>query len=610
MYSVQNTAKNAAEEPDGADAEKLSLSSDLMKNFRWLFAFSVAANVLLLAMPIHMIAIYDRVLTSRSQETLLYITLMAVIALVLLGITEAVRMMIAQRSSAKYVTVTAGALFGGLVHADSSANNERSQLLRDFYSLRSFLAGRAMIGLFDIPFTPLFLALLFALHVQLGVITLFGIIILAGLAYANRYFSHAVSEEATRTSSDAVSFSQSVLSRNEDIRAMGLFPAFLKRWGGKMNKALNHADETARVQAMFFGISRSVRQILQIIIMAMGAYLVLDGSLSGGVIFAASLISSRAFVPVEQVIGSWDQIVHAKSSFANLSAFIKHNPPQPRAVVPQMTVGDLEVQKVSFEVEAGKRVVSILRDISFSMKSGHVLAIIGPTGAGKSTLAKILSGAMKPTEGAVRLDDFDLTLWPDERRGESIGYVPQDAHLFPGTIAENISRFEQHPDEDRIIEAARKANVHSQIAKLPEAYATQVGRDSHEMSGGQQQQLALARAFYANPRVLVLDEPNAHLDQTAEDSLLRALALSREEGVSSIVVSQRRSILKVADYVLTLNDGRIASFKENHGQWRARRTDERADVPPAVANVKPTVDVQTLGKLRPRQTGQVRVEAS
>ncbi|MEO1399560.1 MAG: ABC transporter transmembrane domain-containing protein, partial [Pseudomonadota bacterium] len=234
-----------------------------------------------------MIAIYDRVLTSRSQETLFYITLMAVAALVLLGITEAVRMMLAQRSSAKYVTETAGALFGGLVHADSSANVERSQLLRDFYSLRSFLAGRAMIGLFDIPFTPLFLGLLFVLHVQLGVITLVGIFILAGLAYANRYFSHAVSEEATRTSSDAVSFSQSVLGRAEDIRAMGLFPAFLKRWGGKMNKALNHADETARVQAMFFGISRSVRQILQIIIMAMGAYLVLDGSLSGGKNYAA-----------------------------------------------------------------------------------------------------------------------------------------------------------------------------------------------------------------------------------------------------------------------------------------------------------------------------------
>ncbi|MEL6965873.1 MAG: type I secretion system permease/ATPase [Pseudomonadota bacterium] len=598
MSGVENTA------------ERLSLSADLLKNFRWLFAFSVAANVLLLAMPIHMIAIYDRVLTSRSQETLLYITLMAVLALLLLGITEAVRMMIAQRSSAKYVTETAGALFGGLVHADNSANNERSQLLRDFYSLRSFLAGRAMIGLFDVPFTPLFLGLLFMLHVQLGMITLVGIILLGGLAYANRYFSHAVSEEATRTSSDAVSFSQSVLSRNEDIRAMGLFPAFLKRWGGKMNKALNHADETARVQAMFFGLSRSVRQILQIIIMAMGAYLVLDGSLSGGVIFAASLISSRAFVPVEQLIGSWDQIVHARSSFANLSAFIKENPPQPRAVVPQMTVGDLEVSKVSFEVEAGKRVQVILRDISFTMRSGHVLAIIGPTGAGKSTLAKVLAGAMKPTEGSVRLDDFDLSLWPDDRRGESIGYVPQDAHLFPGTIAENISRFEQHPDEDRIIEAAKKANIHTQIAKMPEAYATIVGRDSQEMSGGQQQQLALARAFYANPRLLILDEPNAHLDQTAEDALLRALAVSREEGVSSIVVSQRRSILKVADYVLTLNEGRIVSFKENHGQWKARRTDERGAVPPVVANVKPTVDVQTLGKLRPRQAGQVRVEAS
>ncbi len=589
-----------------------SLSKSILKNFRWLLVFSIVANILLLAMPIHMIAIYDRVLVSSSKETLLYITLIALVALVMLGFTEAVRMMIAQRMSAKFVTETAGKLFNGLIHA-GDMGGQKSQLMRDFYALRTFLSGRAMIGLFDLPFTPIFLFLLFALHIQLGVITLIGIMLLSGIAYANRKLSLEDSEQATRSNSDAVSFSQALITRSEDIRAMGLFPTFLQRWGGKMDNALNLADSSAKVNAFFFGLSRTVRQGLQIIIMAWGAFLVLAGDLSGGVIFASSLISSRAFVPVEQVIGSWDRIIHARSAYANLSSFIAAQPEDIRAVVPAMTVGDIEVDNLYYEVDTGNRMQTILKDVSFAMQSGNILAIIGPSGAGKTTLAKLLAGALKPTDGSVRLDDFELSLWPDDRKGGSIGYVPQDSRLFPGTIAENISRYENYPDEDRIIEAAKKADIHSQIAKLPDAYATQLGADNHELSGGQQQQLSLARAFYANPRVLVLDEPNAHLDQQAEDALLRSLSLARDQGVSSLVISQRRSILKVADFVLTLRDGQVVSFKENHGQWRARHSDDRPEKAPEVpaGNMaeKPEVQIQALNAAMPRRSGQVRVEA-
>ena len=583
-----------------------------MRNFKWLFIFSVAANLLLLAMPLHMIAVYDRVLTSRSNETLLYITLIALAALVLLGVTEAVRSMIAQRMSAYYVTQTAGELFNGLIHSEDNTS-QKSQLMRDFYSLRTFLASRALVGLFDLPFTPLFLTLLFALHVQLGMITLVGIILLAGLAFANRTFSHSETEEATRTNADAVSFSQALVTRSEDVRAMGLFPTFLQRWGSKMDGALNHADKASQIESVFFGITRTVRQSLQIIIMAWGAYLVLEGDLSGGVIFAASLVSSRAFVPVEQVMGSWDRIIHARGAYANLNEFISSQPARKKAVIPSITAGDVEVENLTFEIQNGMRVQSILKNVNFTLQSGNILAIIGPTGAGKSTLAKLLSGALQPTEGAIRLDGFELHLWPDHRKGASIGYVPQDATLFPGSIAENISRYESEPNEDQIILAARKANVHSQIVKMPEAYATLVGPGMQELSGGQQQQLSLARAFYADPRVMILDEPNAHLDQKAEDSLLNSLVEARGHGVTSIVVSQRRSILKVADYVLTLNEGQVVSYRENRGQWKARKSDattSNTDRFVRGEDFKPEVTVQALGAALPRAGGQVRVEAS
>ena len=581
LAQVTRAPATAADEPENAQPARVrrGLGGDV----RALAIFSAAVNVLLLAMPLHMLAVYERVLASGSGATLLYITLLALGALVLLGIAEVVRIMIAQRMSAAYVSRTAEPLFRGLlqddaVHGDGlvgpdGAPISRGTLLRSFYALRSVLASRAVLGVLDLPFTALFLLLLFLLNVEIGFITTFGIAVLGALAWLERKMGAESSDDATRENSEAVSFSQSFVGRAEDIRAMGLFPHVLRRWGASMGRAITHADDATRVNAVFFGISRTVRQGLQVLIIAWGAWLVLQGELSGGMIFAASLISGRAITPVEQVIGAWDRLAQGWRSYREIENFLADIPEIETAVVPTVTAGDLSVEKLGVEVEAGGRPLTILRDVSFGIAAGECLAVVGPSGAGKSTLAKCLSGAVVPTEGSVRLDDFELTRWPDLRRRQSIGYVPQDAMLFPGSIADNICGFVSRPDDDAIVAAARSAGIHERIVRLPEGYSTQVGPGGDELSGGQRGQIALARAFYARPRLLVLDEPNAHLDQGAEDLLLRTIAGLKSEGVAVVIVSQRRSVLKVADRVLTLNDGRVVSLAGNRGQWRARRGD-------------------------------------
>ena len=577
--ALAKVASDSAMRAEAPREEKAPVRRGLLRDLRALAFFSAAVNLLLLAMPLHMLAVYERVLSSGSGATLLYITLLAMGALVLLGIAEVVRVMVAQRMSAAYVTRTAEPLFRGLMRDGETAIGPdgeplgRGALLRSFYALRSVLASRAVLGVLDLPFTLVFVVLLFALNVQIGFITLFGIAILAGLAWLERRMAADNSSDATRANSEAVAFSQAFVSRAEDIRAMGLFPHVLRHWGTRIGRAITHADDAARINATFFGISRTVRQALQVLIIAWGAWLVLQGDLSGGMIFAASLISGRAISPVEQVIGSWDRLQGGWKAYNDIEHFLAGTHDDERAVVPTVTAGDLAVEGLGVEVSSGGRLQTILHGISFRLTGGECLAIVGPSGAGKSTLAKCLSGAIAPTTGSVRLDDFDLARWPDVRRRQSIGYVPQDSVTFPGTIAENIAGFSATPDDDAIVAAARAADIHAHVVRLPEGYSTLVGPSGHELSGGQRGQIALARAFYANPRVLVLDEPNAHLDQAAEEGFLRTIARLKSEGVAVIVVSQRRSVLKVADTVLTLNGGRVVSFVANHGQWRARRGD-------------------------------------
>ena len=547
----------------------LRLSYALYGPVKWLAFFSVATNMLMLAVPIHMMQVYDRVLSSRSVETLLYLTLVVIAALAVFGTAESLRSQLSQRLSARYATAHAERLFAKLVGAHHGSSDDH-RILRDFSQVRVFLSSKQMVGLFDLPFAPIFLILMFLLHITLGALTLVGILALVGIAAANNKWTAHLQETSGKSANEAQGFAQAALARAEDIRAMGLMPNIMARWGGKTAEALNTADSAAERNAKFFGLSRFVRQTLQISMMAWGAYLAIQGDISAGLIFAASMISGRALLPIEQVIGGWSNIAQAYASYLRVDEFLKSkNKAQPLVALPSPQ-GEIGVECLTYNADgAANAERPILDNLSFRVSPGTIVAIIGPSGAGKSTLARLLVGAIQPSKGNIRLDGFELDQWSDGVRGAAIGYVPQDIALFPGTIAENIARLDPAPDEQRIIDAALKSGVHELVARMPDGYQTLVGGAGISLSGGQRQRIALARAFYSDPKVLVLDEPNAHLDQEGEQLLMNALLTAQTQLLTIIVVTQRRSMLKAASHVLLLKDGRIAAFQDRETFMRS-----------------------------------------
>lgn len=532
------------------------------KAFWPLFVFSVASNVLLLVTPLHLMQIYDRVLSSGSSETLFYITLIAILCLCLYGVTEALRSLIAQRISAQYAIKNADPVFKGMTNGVLPIEKSQ-QAIRDFDNVRSFISSRVLISLFDLPFAPLFLLLLFVLHFQIGLLTTFGAGLLIAIALFNKSSTAQDQETVSKKSMAALGFGFAVAQRSEDIRAMGLLPSLVQRWGEYTGSNLAAMDSAASKTAVFYGISKATRQIIQISIMAWGAYLVLNGDMSGGMIFAASLIAGRVLQPIEQIIGGWDLINRArKSHHVVTSLMAKIDAAQEKITQPEPK-GFVAVKNVSFKIETDNEKTEILHDVSFELIPGKIAAIVGPSGAGKSTIARILAGITRPTEGDVLLDGCAQENWPVEQWGRNVGYLGQDVLLFPGTISENIARMSISPDEMRVISAAQLAGCHEMINSLPKGYMTKIGDDGARLSGGQSQRIALARALYTAPKLLVLDEPNAHLDQQSEDVLMKCLQYLKKYDTTILLITQREKILQIADKVLVTRNGTIFELDQD-----------------------------------------------
>ncbi|MEM8749843.1 MAG: type I secretion system permease/ATPase [Pseudomonadota bacterium] len=521
-----------------------------------LAGFSLVTNLLLLTMPLYMLQIYDRVLPSSSIDTLIFLSVIAGLCLFTLGALEAVRGVIASRAAIRLETqLGADAMRASVSNSSQSTSDTRP--VQDLTAVRTFLASRSVFALLDLPFAPLFIGILFFIHPTLFYLTVLGAVILLGLAIFNQRVTASSSTDAGKHQQAANSAAQSMARNGETLRAMGMTGNGISKWGAYSAGALTAQNNVDVRNSVLSGVSKSLRMGLQIAILGVGAYLVLQGEMTAGMIFAASIISGRGLQPIDQVIGSWKQFNSARFSWNSLISRLEQLGDQTTRTAMPDPKGNIDVDQALVLSPGGMSRPPILNRTSFSINAGDVVGVVGPSGSGKSTLARLLVGAQKADAGHVRIDGTEVENWDQLQLGQHIGYLGQEVELLPGTIADNIARLSLQPDEKAVLEAAQKAHVHSLIQNLPDGYDTLVGPGGTGLSGGQKQRIALARAFYGNPQIMVLDEPNANLDDDGEAALQKALNAARESEATVVVITQRKQILNSVDKIMRLHRGAI-----------------------------------------------------
>jgi len=520
--------------------------------------FSAVGNLLMLVPALYMMQVYDRVLASRNEMTLLMLTLIALGLYLLGGLLEWVRSQVMIRMSngldARLGPRLYDAAFArGLRQADANP----AQVLGDLATLRQFLTGPGLLALLDAPWLPLFVVLAFLFHPWFGLLALGGALLLFALALWNDLATRAGMAEANRLNVASARYMNATLQNAEAIRALGMLAALRGRWNALQQRAVAAQAQASERGGRINALSRGVRTGLQSLSLGLGALLVLDDQISAGLMIATSILLGRALAPVELAIGSWRQMGNARSSYQRLTRLLEEFPPEPARMSLPAPRGQLAVEGLSVLPPGASK--SVLDGIHFALAPGEALAIIGPSASGKSSLARALVGIWPPARGAVRLDGAELEQWPADALGPHLGYLPQDIELFDGSIAENIARFGT-AEPERVIEAARMAGIHEMVLRFPQGYDSPVGAAGVRLSGGQKQRIGLARALYGLPRLLVLDEPNAHLDDAGEAALLQAVRRLKASGATVVLVSHRQSVLAVVDRLLVLRDGRQQAF--------------------------------------------------
>ncbi|MBY6006507.1 type I secretion system permease/ATPase [Salipiger bermudensis] len=528
------------------------------RNLMVVFVLTMATNVLVLAIPIYLFQISDRVLTSRSTDTLVMLTAIIVGAVVFQSIFDAIRRYILMRTAVEVASRLGAPILRAAAHASLHGTGREYQTLGDLQTVRGFLVSPTLLALLDVPFAPLFILAIFLIHPDLGMIVVVTAAVLAVIALINQRATAALFGQANMAQSKANQHLESMARNSQVINAMAMIPEAVRIWGRDTAASLGAQVRAQDRNVSFAAVSRTVRLLTQVAILGWGAFLSLDGFLTGGMVIAASIIAGRAFSPIEGAIEGWNTVIMTRGAAGRIGALMRATENKFEKLRLPSPEGRLDVERLLYVPGGTKQVV--LNGISFSLNPGETLAVIGNSGAGKTTLGKMLVGSILPTSGNVRLDLMDIRNWDPRQFGENIGYLPQDVQLFPGTIKDNIARMRADASDDMIYHAASLADVHNMIASLPHGYETRVAADGAPLSGGQKQRIALARAFYGNPRLVVLDEPNSNLDVAGDKALARAVQHAREHGITVIVITQKPALLSVVDKIMLLADGGIALF--------------------------------------------------
>jgi ATP-binding cassette subfamily C exporter for protease/lipase len=523
--------------------------------------FSAVINFLILSPSIYMLQVYDRVLPSRNEITLIMLSLMIVGILGIIALLEYCRSMIAIHISKKLDDQLSNAVFIASFSANlHQENTNAANYLNDVTTIRQFFTGNALFSFIDAPWFFIFIVIIFLFNPWLGLFSLAGTVVLILLAMLNQKLTQQPLKESGKVAYQSSNNAGFNLRHAGTIEAMGMLSSFQQRWW-KLHQQFIHLQQSAsQYNGYITSLTRFVRMTIQSLVLGLGGWLAISGQITPGMMIAGSILLGRALAPIEQLIAAWKQWSNVQYALNRLEKLLTAHPPQATRMTLPAPEGNIALEKVCLNSPHNKE-INILDQISFQLVPGEILGMIGPSASGKSTLARILVGIQPATSGTVRFDNADILQWDKTQLGPATGYLSQDVEIFAGTVAENIARFGEIK-ADKVIEAAKKAGVHEMILRLPSGYDTPLGNGGAGLSGGQKQRIALARALYGSPKLLVLDEPDASLDEAGLKALVQALIAMKQQKATVVLITHRQQLLAVTDKVLLLEAGKIKHFSD------------------------------------------------
>jgi ATP-binding cassette subfamily C exporter for protease/lipase len=538
--------------------EITSILRSFKSAFRTVGVFSAIINLLMLAPSLYMLQVYDRVLQSKNEVTLLMLTMLMLGAYALMSLLEYVRSFVLIRIGAKLDMQMNKRIYTAAFEQNlRRGGGNAGQALQDLTQIRQFLTGNGLFAFFDAPWFPVYLTVIYLFDVYLGLFATFAVIVMVILAFVNERVSKKPLAEANAMAISSSNLATNNLRNAEVIEAMGMLPNLMGRWFKTHSRFLQLQAEASEKSGIVTAASKFFRVSVQSLVLGFGALLVIEGKMTPGMMIAGSILLGKSTGPIDQLIGVWKQWSSVQSSYQRLNELLATNPPRVAGMALPKPLGAITVEGVSAAPPGSQ--VAVLKGLSFGLQPGDVLGVIGPSGSGKSTLARLLVGVWPAQVGKVRLDGADIFQWNKDQLGPHIGYLPQDIELFAGTVSENIARFGEI-NAEKVIVAAKRAGVHEMILHFPQGYDTRLGDGGGGLSGGQKQRIGLARCMYDDPSILVLDEPNSNLDEVGEQALVAAVNDLRQRGKTIVLITHRTSVLSVTSKLLLLRDGVAQAF--------------------------------------------------